>query len=230
MYHGGVRILIVEDDAALCAALRDALIRTGYAVDVSSTGEDGLHLFRTESYDAIVLDLNLPDLSGFDVLVRARAAGATAPVILLTARGAIEDRVRGLDAGADDYLVKPFATTELHARLRALLRRGAAGRPGVLAVADLRFDPATRTGERDGTRLDLTPKEAALLEYLLRNAGIVVTRTMIAEHIWDSSFESFANVIDVHVTRLRRKLERAGRKRLIHTVRGSGYLLAPEPP
>ncbi|MGH7295642.1 MAG: response regulator transcription factor, partial [Polyangiaceae bacterium] len=161
-----MRVLVVEDDTALREALRDALMAAGVAVDLAVDGEDALHHARGEPYDAIVLDLGLPRLSGLDVLARARAEGVSAPVLLLTARDGVQDRVRGLDAGADDYLVKPFATEELLARLRALFRRGAKGRPGLLAVGDLVLDPATRAVSRGGQRLDLTPKEIALLEYL----------------------------------------------------------------
>jgi DNA-binding response OmpR family regulator len=220
-----VRVLIAEDDRKLCQALRDALVAVGYAADTAGHGEDALHLATHEPYDAIILDIGLPGCSGLDVLARMRARSFATPVLLLTARDGIDDRVRGLDAGADDYLVKPFATAELLARLRALFRRGAKGRPGVLACGDLVLDPATRVASRGGERLDLTPKETALLEYLLRHAGEIVTRTMLAEHVWDASFESFANVIDVHVANLRRKLERRGRPRVLHTVRGAGFMI-----
>jgi two-component system OmpR family response regulator len=226
-----MRVLVVEDDVPLGRAVRDALEDAGLAVDVARDGEDGLFRMTRDPLDAVVLDLNLPGMDGFEVLARARAAGTRAPVLLLTARGAVGDRVRGLDGGADDYLVKPFALPELLARIRALLRRGAQGRPGLLACGGLTFDPATRAVVRDGTNLrDLTPKEAAILEFLLRNAGTVVTRTMISEHVWDDSFESFANVIDVHVANLRRKLERDGRTRILHSVRGIGFVLQEEAP
>jgi DNA-binding response OmpR family regulator len=221
-----MRILVVEDDAPLGRALRDALEEAGFAVDLAPDGEQGLSLMTREPVDAVVLDVNLPGIDGFEVLARARAAGTRVPVLLLTARGALRDRVRGLDGGADDYLVKPFANAEFLARLRALLRRGAAGGPGPLAFAGLAYDPASRTVTRDGDVLgDLTPKEVAILEYLLRNAGTVVTRTMISEHVWGDSFDSYANVIDVHVGNLRRKLERGGRSRLVHSVRGVGFVL-----
>jgi len=226
-----MRLLLVEDDMQLGPALADALSAEGWAVDISFDGNEGLHRLTTNPYDAAVLDVNLPGLDGFTVLALARERGTRVPVIVLTARASVGDRVRGLDAGADDYLVKPFSMDELCARLRALLRRGAPARPAQLSVGDLVFDPATRAATRAGRRLeDLTPKETELLEYFVRNAGVVVTRTMISEHIWNESFESFANVIDVHVTRLRRKLERFNKARLLHTVRGSGYILSVEAP
>lgn len=223
-----MRVLVVEDDAALGRAIHDALGAAGFAADLSADGEDGLFRLGAEPYDAVVLDINLPGIDGFEVLARARKVGNRVPILLLTARGALGDRVRGLDGGADDYLVKPFATAELLARLRALLRRGAAGRPACLTIGGLTFDPASRVVTRDGERLDgLTPKETAILEYLLRNEGTVVTRTMISEHVWGDSFDSYANVIDVHVANLRRKLERGGAGRLLHSVRGVGFVLRP---
>ena len=224
-----MRVLVVEDDAALRRALGDALEDAGFAVDLAPDGEQGLFRFTHEPADAVVLDINLPGMDGFEVLARARAAGARAPVLLLTARGAVRDRVRGLDAGADDYLVKPFATAEFLARLRALLRRGSPGRPGALSFGGLTYDPASRVVTLDGEVLgNLTPKEILILEYLLRNQGTVVTRTMISEHVWGDSFDSYANVIDVHMGNLRRKLERGGRARLIHSVRGVGFVLREE--
>jgi two-component system, OmpR family, response regulator len=227
-----MRILLVEDHAELARAIRGALTAATYAVDVSTDGEDALHRMvrAAAAYDAVILDLGLPLLGGMEVLARARASGVTAPVLILTARSGIADRVRGLDSGADDYLVKPFATDELLARVRALVRRGKKGRASVLSLADLKLDPATCIATRGDERLDLTPKEVALLQYLLENAGSAVTRAMIAEHVWDESFDAYANVIDVHISHLRRKLERGGRSRLIHTVRAGGYLLAATPP
>jgi DNA-binding response OmpR family regulator len=224
-----MRALIVEDDAALARAIRDALEPAGFAADLSPDGEDGLFRLQREPWDAVILDINLPGIDGFTVLARARKAGVRAPILLLTARNSVGDRVRGLDAGADDYLVKPFAAAELLARLRALLRRAGADRPPTLSLGDLTFDPASRVIERDGEPLDdVTPKETAILEYLLRNQGTVVTRTMISEHVWGDSFESYANVIDVHVANLRRKLERGGRSRILHSVRGVGFVLRAE--
>jgi two-component system OmpR family response regulator len=223
-----MRVLVVEDDGALGRAIHDALQAAGFAADLSPDGEDALFRLKAEPFDAVILDINLPGMDGFGVLARAREAGIRAPILLLTARGALGDRVRGLDGGADDYLVKPFATAELLARLRALLRRGVVERPASLDLGGLRFDPASRIVTRDGEALDdLTPKEIAILEYLLRNQGTVVTRTMISEHVWGDSFESYANVIDVHVGNLRRKLERGGKARLLHSVRGVGFVMRP---
>jgi two-component system OmpR family response regulator len=226
-----MRVLVVEDDLPLGSAVRDALEEAGFAVDLSRDGEDGLHRIARDPVDAVVLDLNLPKIDGLEVLARARNAGARAPVLLLTARGNLGDRVRGLDGGADDYLVKPFAMPELLARLRALLRRGAEGRPAALSVGGLVYDPATRAVTRDGAPVpDLTPKETAILEYLLRRSGTVVTRAMISDHVWGDSFDSFANVIDVHVAHLRRKLERDGKPRILHSVRGVGFVLQEDAP
>jgi two-component system copper resistance phosphate regulon response regulator CusR len=220
-----MRVLVAEDDPQLRAAVRDAVAAAGHAVDVSADGEDALHQATHEPYDAIVLDIGLPGLSGLDVLARSRARRIATPILVLTARDTVEDRVRGLDAGADDYLVKPFATAELLARLRSLFRRGAKGAAGTLTCGDLVLDPAAHEAHRGGERLDLTAKEFALLELLARHAGGVVTRTMVTEHVWDSSFESFTNVVDVHVANLRRKLEASGRPRLLHTIRGVGFIL-----
>jgi len=226
-----MRLLIIEDDPQLLRALDEALGALGWSVDLARDGEEALHKLTTRPYDAAVLDVGLPVMDGLTALGKARAQGSRVPVIILTTRSAVGDRVRGLDTGADDYLVKPFAIDELSARLRALLRRGAPPRPAVLRVGDLEYDPATRGVTRGGRPLeDMTPKEIDLLEYLLRNAGVVVTRTMISEHVWNESFESFANVIDVHITRMRRKLERHGLPRLVHTVRGAGYVLSEAPP
>jgi DNA-binding response OmpR family regulator len=224
-----MRILVVEDDAALGPAILDGLREAGFAADLAADGEEGLFRLTREPFDAAVLDLNLPRLDGFGVLARARRAGCRAPILLLTARGALGDRVRGLDGGADDYMVKPFAAAELLARLRALLRRGGPERPGPLSLGGLTYDPASRAVARDGKPLtDLTPKEVAILEYLLRNQGTVVTRTMIADHVWGDSYDAYANVIDVHVAHLRRKLERGGRPRLLHSVRGVGFVMRAE--
>jgi len=208
--------------------VRRGLVEAGMAVDLAEDGEQALALARSVSYDAIVLDLGLPDRDGLEVLREIRARGCPAPVLVLTARDAVEDRVRGLDGGADDYLGKPFAFAELLARLRVLLRRGAP-QSSVLRVGDLVLDAAARRAERAGRPLDLTAKEFALLEYLVRHAGEVVTRTMIAEHVWNLDFDSFSNVIDVYIRYLRRKIDDPFETKLIHTRRGIGYVLQPRP-
>ena len=220
-----MRILVVEDDRKVASFIRKGLTEDGYAVDVASDGETGLAMGLDRLHDVIVLDVMLPGKPGFQVVRELRQAKVATPVLLLTARDAVEDKVQGLDAGADDYLTKPFAFAELLARVRALLRRGTAARAPVLQVADLTLDPATRTVARGGEAISLTNREFALLEYLLRNAGRVLTRTMIAEHVWDYSFDSATNVIDVYVNYLRKKIDAGREPKLIHTVRGVGYVL-----
>jgi len=219
---------VVEDESRVRSFVRRGLVEAGMAVDLAEDGEQALALARSVSYDAIVLDLGLPDRDGLEVLREIRARGCPAPVLVLTARDAVEDRVRGLDGGADDYLGKPFAFAELLARLRVLLRRGAP-QSSVLRVGDLVLDAAARRAERAGRPLDLTAKEFALLEYLVRHAGEVVTRTMIAEHVWNLDFDSFSNVIDVYIRYLRRKIDDPFETKLIHTRRGIGYVLQPRP-
>jgi heavy metal response regulator len=221
-----VRILVVEDQARVRSFVRRGLTETGMAVDLAEDGEQALALARSTPYDAIVLDLGLPRRDGLEVLRELRELGCRSPVLVLTARDAVEDRVRGLDGGADDYLVKPFAFAELLARLRALLRRGAP-QSSVLRVGDLVLDTAARTAKRAERPLELTAKEFALLEYLARHAGEVVTRTMIAEHVWDLDFDTFSNVIDVYIRYLRRKIDDPFETKLIHTRRGIGYVLQP---
>jgi heavy metal response regulator len=221
-----VRLLVVEDEARVRSFLRRGFSEAGVAVDVACDGDEALALALSTDYDAIVLDLMLPTKDGLEVLRELRMRGCRAPVLILTARDAVEDRVRGLDCGADDYLVKPFAFAELLARVRALLRRGVS-QDHVLCVADLRIDVAARSVERAGRPLELTAKEFALLEYLTRHAGEVVTRTMIAEHVWNLDFDTFSNVIDVYIRYLRRKIDDPFEKKLIHTRRGVGYVLAP---
>ena len=220
-----MRILVVEDDRKVASFIRKGLTEEGYAVDLASDGETGLAMGLDRLHDVIVLDVMLPGKPGFQVVRELRQAKVTTPVLLLTAREAVEDKVQGLDAGADDYLTKPFAFAELLARIRALLRRGTAARAPVFQVADLTLDPATRTVMRGGEAVSLTHREFALLEYLMRNAGRVLTRTMIAEHVWDYSFDSGTNVIDVYVNYLRKKIDAGRERKLIHTVRGVGYVL-----
>jgi heavy metal response regulator len=223
-----MRVLVVEDELRVRSFVERGLREAGFAVDVAVDGEDGLRLALVNPYDVIVLDLMLPKRDGLSVLRELRSAGRATPVLVLSARDEVDDRVRGLDAGADDYLPKPFAFAELLARVRALLRRGTA-RPSLLEVADLRVDLLSRKAERAGAKLDLTQKEFALLEYLARHAGEVVTRTMISEHVWDMNFDSFSNVIDVYIRYLRRKIDEPFEKKLIHTRRGVGYMLSATP-
>jgi heavy metal response regulator len=223
-----MRILLVEDDRKVASFIRKGLSEEGYAVDVAHDGEAGLFMGLDRLHDVIVLDVMLPGKPGFQVLRELRQAKVTTPVLLLTARDAVEDKVQGLDAGADDYLTKPFAFAELLARVRALLRRGKAAQAPALQVADLILDPAARTVKRGGGTIPLTNREFALLEYFLRNPGRVLTRTMIAEHVWDYSFDAGTNVIDVYVNYLRKKVDAGRELKLIHTVRGVGYVLRAE--
>jgi DNA-binding response OmpR family regulator len=223
-----MRILVVEDEAKVASFIRRALEEESYAVDVCADGAQGLAMARGGGYDLVVLDVMLPGLSGVEVLTSLRQGKIATPVLILTAQTQVEHRVRGLDAGADDYLTKPFAIEELLARARALLRRGSGAAAGVLEVDDLVLNPATREVTRGGQRIELTAKEYALLDYLMRNAGRVLTRPMIAEHVWNQDFDTYTNVIDVYVTYLRAKIDRGHARRLIHTVRGSGYVLKTE--
>jgi heavy metal response regulator len=223
-----VRVLVVEDEVRVRSFLVRGLEEAGFAVDAAGSGDEALRLAFVHPYDAILLDLMLPGKDGLSVLRELRAGGRATPVLILSARDDLPDRVRGLDAGADDYLPKPFAFAELLARLRALLRRGTA-RASAIQVADLNVDLVTRKVQRAGKNIDLTAKEFALLEYLARHAGEVVTRTMIAEHVWDMNFDSFSNVIDVYIRYLRRKIDEPFEPKLIHTRRGVGYLLTDQP-
>ncbi len=222
-----MRLLIIEDDHKVAGALKAGLTTEGYEVVVSHTGEDGYFCATTEHFDALLLDLGLPGRSGLEVLDALRSAGLTLPVLVLTARDAVEDRVAGLDSGADDYLVKPFAFAELVARLRALLRRGRPEENVRLRLADLELDPLERTVHRGDTRIDLTVREFDLLRYLLRHHGHIVSREMLARDVWKEPARAAAldNVIDVHIGRLRRKVDHDAVTRLIHTVRGVGFLI-----
>ena len=221
-----MRILLVEDELKVASFIRSALEEHSYAVDVSHDGEEAHNLAESTDYDLVILDIMLPRMDGFQVLRRLRARKPALPVLVLTARGTVEDRVRGLDLGADDYLVKPFALAELTARVRALLRRGVRESAAELRVDDLVLDSARRRVTRAGRLIELSNKEFSLLEYLMRNANHVVTRGMIAEHVWDSSFDSFTNVIDVYISHLRNKVDRNFSRRLIHSVRGVGYRIS----
>jgi two-component system OmpR family response regulator len=220
-----MRMLLIEDEPKMAALLRRGLTEEGYAVDVVHTGTDGIWAATENPYDAIVLDVMLPDIDGFEVCRRLRAADRWAPVVMLTARDAVRDRVAGLDAGADDYLTKPFSFGELFARLRALLRRGAAERPPVLQVGDLTLDPAAHHVARGDVEVRLTAKEFALLEYLMRRAGEVLSRTRLIEHVWDFGYDGDSNVVDVYIRYLRDKIDRPFGQATIETIRGSGYRL-----
>ena len=220
-----MRILVVEDERKVASFIKKGLEEEGYAVDVSADGEEGLALALTRVHDLIILDVRLPKIDGLRVLQALRHDSVTAPVLLLTVRATIEDKVLGLDAGADDYLTKPFAFQELVARVRALLRRRMEAEPTVLRIGDLTLDPARRTVTRGGEKIDLTPREFALLDYFMRNPGRVLTRTMIAEHVWDYSFDTSTNVIDVYVNYIRKKVDANREPKLLHTMRGVGYVL-----
>jgi len=220
-----MRILVVEDELKMAALLRRGLAEEGHAVDIAATGDDALWMAQATEYDAIVLDLMLPGLDGVSVCRRWRENGVWAPVLMLTARDGIEDRVAGLDAGADDYLRKPFSFAELLARLRALARRGASERPIVLEVGDLRLDPASRQVWRADAEIDLSAKEFALLETFMRRPGDVLSRLQLLEHAWDYAYETRSNVVDVYVRYLREKIDRPFGRRTLETVRGAGYRL-----
>jgi two-component system OmpR family response regulator len=224
-----MRLLVVEDETRLAALLRRALTEEGHAVDLAGSGEDGLDWVAVGEYDAIVLDVMLPGIDGLEVCRRLRRHAVHTPVLLLTARDAIADRVHGLDAGADDYLVKPFAFVELAARLRALYRRPTDTLPAVLRAGKVTLDPATRKVWHGDDEVQLANKEFRILEYMLRQPGRVLTRTMIAEHVWDYDFPNVTNVIDVHIRQLRRKLADPYPGTLIQTVRGAGYRVCPDP-
>ncbi|MDT7654690.1 MAG: two-component system, OmpR family, response regulator [Pseudonocardiales bacterium] len=224
-----MRVLVVEDELRMAALLKRGLEEDGYAVDVASSGPDAVWQATEFGYDAVLLDLMLPGLGGVEVCRQLRGAGRWMPVLMLTARDAVEDRVRGLDAGADDYLAKPFSFAELSARVRALIRRGAVERPTELQVADLRLDPATRRAWRGASELELSTKEFALLELFMRNPGQVLTRTRILEHVWDFAYAGVSNVVDQYVLYLRRKIDRPFEVEQLETVRGAGYRLRVEP-
>jgi DNA-binding response OmpR family regulator len=224
-----MRLLVVEDDRALVTALREGLAARGFAVDRAGTAEHALDLQRVNSYDLIVLDLGLPGMDGLGLLRCLRSAGSAIPVLILTARGEIADRVAGLDGGADDYLQKPFAFPELVARVRALLRRTGPPAPSVLSVADLELDVARFEARRGSVRIVLTAKEFAILEYFMRHAGELVTRTMLLEQCWDESYDGLSNLVDVHVSRLRRKIDLPGCPPLFHTIRGAGFVVDERP-
>ena len=224
------RILLVEDEESLAGSIRYSLEKEGFTVTVAVDGRKAIERFRSDDPDLVILDLMLPGLPGIEVLKTLRKDQVSVPVLILTAQSQVNQKVKGLDAGADDYLTKPFAIEELLARVRVLLRRGSGEAAGLLQVDDLVLNPATRGVTRGGRRIELTAKEYALLEYLMRNAGRVLTRPMIAEHVWNQDFDTFTNVIDVYVNYLRNKVDRGQDRKLIHTIRGSGYVLKPGAP
>jgi two-component system, OmpR family, response regulator len=223
-----MRVLIVEDELKMAGLIRRGLLEEGHAADVASSGEDAIWMAQAHPYDAIVLDVMLPRLSGYDTCRTLRNAGVWSPVLMLTSRDAVEDRVAGLDAGADDYLTKPFSFAELLARLRALFRRGGVERPVELEADDLRLDPAARRAWRGNEEIKLSPKEFALLETFMRRPGQVLSRLQLLEHAWDFAYENRSNVIDVYVRYVREKVDRPFGKSSIETVRGVGYRLRAE--
>jgi DNA-binding response OmpR family regulator len=220
-----IRILVVEDEERLAAFIRDGLRELSADIEIAADGADALQQAQAKSYDLIVLDIMLPRLDGFTVCRELRRQNRDVPILMLSARGVVEDRVRGLDSGADDYLTKPFALEELTARVRALLRRRKPSELLTLVVADITLDPVKRIVTRGSRRLDLTQREYDLLEFFMHNAGEVLTRAMIADRVWDFAWHRLTNVIDVYVNHLRRKLEEGGEPRLIHSVRGVGYVM-----
>jgi two-component system, OmpR family, response regulator len=224
-----MRILVVEDSTRMMNLLERGLAEEGYAVDAVGSGEEAIHYARVAPYDTVVLDVALPGIDGFEVCRRIRAAGDRTPVIMLTARDSVADRVAGLDAGGDDYLTKPFALEELFARVRALMRRGPSDRPVVLEVGDLSMDIGRHEVLRGRVPVPLTAKEFALLEYLMRNAGQVLSRQQILEHVWDFAYSGDSNVLDVYVRYLRQKIDRPFGRASVETVRGIGYRLRQEP-
>ena len=220
-----MRILIVEDEKKVAGFIKKGLEEETYAVDVACDGEEGYHLADMNQYDLIILDLMLPKMDGLEVLTRLRDKKVSTPILLLTAKDQVEDKVTGLNKGADDYLTKPFAFSELLARLRSLLRRGQVETQTELKVGDLSLDMVSHKVNRNGEEIELTGKEYSLLEYFMRNEGKVLTRTMIAEHVWDYNFDTFTNVIDVYINHLRNKIDKKYPTRLLHTLRGVGYVM-----
>lgn len=224
-----MRILVVEDETRLSNVIKKGLTEDGFAVDTAFDGEEGLFLAGSESYDVIILDIMLPKLDGLEVCRQLRSKNIRIPILMLTAKTTVEDKVAGLDSGADDYMTKPFAFIELRSRIHALLRRGAANVSPILTLLDLTVDPGKHTVHRNEVKLSLTPKEFSILEILLRHKDEVVTRTMITEHVWDYNFDGMSNVVDVFVASLRRKIDRNAKVKLIHTIHGVGYKISETP-
>lgn len=224
-----MRILVVEDEKKVASFIKKGLEEEHYAVDIAYDGEEGLSLAQINEYDLILLDIMLPKLDGMEVLTRIRGNGSSVPILILTAKDSVEDIVTGLDTGSDDYLTKPFSFAELVARVRALLRRRANEKMDILTVGDLSLSTSTHRVKRGGRKIELTPKEYALLEYFMRNPNRILTRTLITEHVWDYHFDPETNVIDVYVNYLRKKIDHGFQKKLIHTIRGSGYIMKDEP-
>jgi heavy metal response regulator len=223
-----MRILVVEDEKKVASFIKRGLEEESFSVDMAYDGEEGLYMAESNPYDLILMDLMLPKMDGLSVIKELRNKGNKTPVLCLTAKDTVEDIVSGLDSGSDDYLTKPFAFAELVARVRALLRRGTQDRGAEIRFADLRLDPVAHKVWRSNKEIELTAKEYALLEYFMRNPNQILTRTMIAEHVWDYTFDSFTNIIDVYVNYLRKKVDRDYDKKLIHTVRGIGYVMKEE--
>jgi heavy metal response regulator len=223
-----MRILVVEDEKKVASFIKRGLEEESFSVDMAYDGEEGLYMAESNPYDLILMDLMLPKMDGLAVIKALRNKGNKTPVLCLTAKDTVEDIVSGLDSGSDDYLTKPFAFAELVARVRALLRRGVQDRGAEIRFADLRLDPVAHKVWRSNKEIELTAKEYALLEYFMRNPNQILTRTMIAEHVWDYTFDSFTNIIDVYVNYLRKKVDRDYDKKLIHTVRGIGYVMKEE--
>ena len=225
-----MRVLLVEDDEGIISFLEKGLREAKYAVDVAQDGNEALYKAALNEYDAIILDIMIPGRDGLEVCRELRRQGSQVPVIMLTARDDVRDRVLGLDVGADDYLTKPFQVSELLARLRALMRRGPALKSTVIEIGDLRIDTSAQTVKRSGRPLALTAREYALIEYLARHAGRVVSRSELIEHVWDERYDSYSNVVDVHINHLRQKIDRESDQPLIHTRRGAGYILSTAAP
>lgn len=221
-----MRILLIEDEKNLSQVIKNGLTEQGFAVDAARDGEEGLYLAEEESYDAIILDVMLPKIDGVEICRRLREKKISTPILMLTAKTQVKDRVAGLDAGADDYLTKPFAFVELKARIQALMRRAFKQPEAVIKIDDLAIDPIKHVVQRANQAITLTPKEFAILEYLARHKDKVVTRTQITEHTWDYNFESLSNIIDVFIATLRRKIDKGQKNKLIHTVHGVGYKLS----